>query len=125
MVYQIFAPILGQALRQGARYVYRGLRAQDRIIDYTYRRTGLYNRGVVRGVKHGLAGGQIVGGLASLGLNGGTTPDIEDGFQESRPGTKTSPPYKTRNRFTRRYSIRSRNKCYPYQVRRRSSFSKR
>ncbi len=125
MVYQIVAPILGQALRQGARYVYRGLRAQDRIIDYTYRRTGLYNRGVVRGVKHGLAGGQIVGGLASLGLNGGTTPDIEDGFQESRPGAKASPSYKTRNRFTRRYRGRRRNKCYTYPRQRRSRFGKR
>ncbi len=100
-------PILGKALR----YVYTGLRQQDRIIDYTYRKTGLYNRGVVRGIKHGLAGGQIIGGSLKLGLN-----PIED-TQVSAPVQKkqrfrstTRKPYKTRFRCPSRND--SRNSTY-------------
>ncbi len=100
-------PIIQTGLRQAAKYVYQGLRQQERIIDYTYRKTGLYNRGVVRGIKHGLAGGQIIGGGLSLGLNAPATPGNEDGvpFKKSRPVTTSRKPYKTRNRRT--------NKCYP------------
>ncbi len=104
MVYQIFAPILGQIIRQGARYVYRGLRAQDRIIDYTYRRTGLYNRGVVQGIKHGLIGGQIVGGTLNLGLLG----DIENGLPQKPKFPSSRKYYKTRSRY--KYNRSSRNK---------------
>jgi len=94
-------------IRQIGKYVYQGLRQQDRIVDYTYRKTGLYNRGVVRGIKHGLAGGQIAGGVASLGLNAPDTPgnDVGIPFQKTKPVSTTRTPYKTRNRFT--------NRCYP------------
>ncbi len=113
MVIQIVAPILGHALRQGARYVYRGLRAQDRIIDYTYRRTGLYNRGAVRGIKHGLAGGQIVGGTLNLGLQG-----LEpDGIPEKRNRFKTYRQQKTRSRYSN-YRRRNDKYCRRYNRRR-------
>ncbi len=100
----ILAPIISQAFRHGARYIYRGLRAQDRLIDYTYRRTGLYNRGVVRGIKHGLIAGQVIGGTLNLGLPG----DIENGLPE-KPKFPTSRKFrKTRSRY--KYDYRSRNK---------------
>ncbi len=118
MVIQIVAREL---LKAGARYVYRGLRAQDRLIDYTYRKTGLYNRGRVAGIKHGLAGGQIIGGTFKLGL---------PGYDEDAPLPKRSPPgnqYKERGRPKRysgsgyRYnSAKSRyNKRYCYPRRRK------
>ncbi len=106
----VIGPIIGQGLKTLGRYVYQGLRQQERIIDYTYRRTGLYNRGVVRGIKHGLAGGQIVGGGLSLGLNAPDSPG-NDGipFQKKfRKFSKTSKPYKTRFRQPRCYSPRRR-----------------
>ncbi len=65
----IAGPFIRSQLRGAARYTYQTLRMQDRIIDKTYRKAGLYNREIVTGIKHGLAGGQIIGGALSLGLN--------------------------------------------------------
>ncbi len=94
------APILRTGLKSVGRYVYQGLRQQDRIIDYTYRKTGLYNRGVVRGIKHGLAGGQIAGGIASLGLNAPDSPGNDGSIPfQKRPKFTSRKPYKTRRRF--------------------------
>ncbi len=109
------APIIQTGLRTAARYVYQGLRQQERIIDYTYRKTGLYNRGVVRGVKHGLAGGQIIGGGLSLGLNAPDTPGNDDALQKTikRNGYAPRKSYKTRYRRS--------NKCRPrYSSKRRA-----
>ncbi len=89
------APVIRVGLRSAGRYIYQGLRVQDKIIDLTYRRTGLYNRGVVRGIKHGLAGGAVVGGTLSLGL-----PEIED---------DASPRNASRNKQYKKYF---RNKRY-------------
>ncbi len=100
----IFAPILREALRQGGRYVYQALRVQDKLISSTYRKTGLYNRGIVRGIQHGLIAGQIIGGTLNLGLPG----DIENGLPE-KPKFPTSRKFrKTRSRY--KYNYRSRNK---------------
>ncbi len=95
----IHGRIASFAFRQ-ARQLYQVVKYQDKIIDRTYRKAGLYNRGVVKGIQHGLAGGQIVGGIAQLGLiaedspgNGGTISQ-----QRKRPQTRT--PYKTRPRFS-------------------------
>ncbi len=97
-------PIIRQGLKTAGKYVYQGLRQQERIIDYTYRRTGLYNRGVVRGIKHGLAGGQIIGGGLSLGLNAPDSPG-NDGIQTFQPRKQFTPrkSYKTRGRQSVRY----------------------
>ncbi len=98
------APIIRTGLKTLGRYVYQGLRQQDRIIDYTYRKTGLYNRGVVRGIKHGLAGGQIIGGTASLGLNAPDTPGNDSGIPfQKRPKFTSRKSYKTRYRQPARY----------------------
>jgi len=119
----IFGPIIRQGLRSAGKYVYQGLRYQERIIDGTYRKTGLYNRGVVRGIKHGLAGGQIIGGGLSLGLNAPDTPGNDGPIQPQKP-TKYYSPNKTRYR----YSTRTYPKCppniRPYRNSRRSRFSK-
>jgi len=102
--------VLGAILRQPittlGRYIYTTLRQQDRIIDYTYRKTGLYNRGVVRGIKHGLAGGQIAGGIASLGLSAEDSPGNYATPFQKRPKSQTNKSYKTRNRRTRRFCDR-------------------
>ncbi len=102
MVFGTIAKLAPILIKKGGRYIYKGLRYQERIIDATYRHTGLYNRGVVRGLKHGLAGGQIIGGGLSLGLNAPDSPG-NDGIQTS-PGKRTTPSksYQTRRRFSRR-----------------------
>ncbi len=116
------APILRPLIRKGLGYVYTGLRQQDRIIDYTYRKTGLYNRGVVRGVKHGLAGGQIVGGVASLGLSAEDSPGNNVGIPFSkRPQFTTRKSNQARYRQARRYSSRCR---YDYRPDNRFRYSR-
>ncbi len=111
----ILAPIIGTALRQGARYVYRGLRAQDRIIDYTYRRSGLYNRGIVRGIKHGLAGGQIIGGTLKLGL----PSELSNGIPPENGSKFTTRKFKKTYSRVQRYTRSRRKYCYPRYRRRR------
>ncbi len=107
------APILRTGLRELGKQIYRGLRVQDRLIDDTYRKTGLYNRGVVRGVKHGLAGGQIIGGIASLGLNAPDTPGNGASIPfQKRSKSKTYKSYKARRRFTTRYCPERQNDKY-------------
>ncbi len=101
----VLGAILRPYIRQLGQYIYTGLRQQDRLVDYTYRKTGLYNRGVVRGVKHGLAGGQIIGGTLQLGLNAPDTPGNDNALQTKvqRKRSQTRSPYKTRRRQTNRY----------------------
>ncbi len=113
MVYGVIGTVLRPAIKYIGKSIYQTLRAQDRILDYTYRKTGLYNRGVVRGLKHGLAGGQIIGGGLSLGLNAEDTPGNSGQIFQKRPKPPTSKPYQTRLRRTRRYSSRKFSKCYP------------
>ncbi len=112
----IVGPIIRQGLKTAGRYIYSGLRQQERIIDYTYRRTGLYNRGVVRGIKHGLAGGQIIGGGLSLGLNAPDSPGREsDGIFtpiQQRKLSKTYKSYKTRRRSTVCYPTKRGSRSY-------------
>ncbi len=119
----VLGAILRPVITKFGRYVYQGLRQQDKIIDYTYRKTGLYNRGVVRGIKHGLIAGQIIGGGLELGLNAPETPGngASVPFKKQPPSRK---PYQTRNRFADRRITR---RCYPNRSNkssRQSSFSK-
>ncbi len=123
MVYGIIGNIIRPIVSKGARQIYQALRAQDRIIDYTYRKTGLYNRGVVRGIKHGLGGGAIVGGTFQLGLNAPDTPG-NDAIQTQKPKPSARTPYKTRDRRTRRWSCGYTSKPRFNQFSRRSSSSK-
>ncbi len=115
----VIGPILRTGIQTLGRYVYRGLRQQDRIIDYTYRKAGLYNRGVVRGIKHGLAGGQVIGGTLQLGLSAPDTPGNDDA--QKIPTRRIKPTayksYKTRSRRPRRFCIRNPNQSYPNQYR--------
>ncbi len=120
MVYGVISRLAGPAIKYVARSIYTTLRAQDRIVDYTYRRTGLYNRGVVRGIKHGLAGGQIIGGGLSLGLNAEDSPGNDGQIFQKRPKPSPRKPYQTRQGRTRRYSSGKYSKCYP---RRRDRYS--
>ncbi len=110
-------PILRPLIRKGLGYIYTGLRQQDKLVDYTYRKTGLYNRGVVRGIKHGLAGGQIVGGIASLGLNAPDTPGNDGSVYSPRQRNvpKTRSSYQTRYGRTRRPYCRQPDKSYTYR----------
>ncbi len=97
VLHAVISVIVRSGIRKGARYIYEGLRTQDKLVDATYRKTGLYNRGVVRGIKHGLAGGQIVGGILKLGL----APDTPgNGFQtQIRKQSPSRKPDKARNRY--------------------------
>ncbi len=107
-------PVISTGLRTAARYVYQGLRQQERIIDYTYRKTGLYNRGVVRGIKHGLSGGQIIGGGLSLGLNAEDSPGNNASTLQQKNKFTSRKPYKTRRRPTKCYSSRYSGKQRSY-----------
>ncbi len=109
----VLGAILRPAVFKLGRYIYQGLRQQERIIDYTYRKTGLYNRGVVRGIKHGLAGGQIIGGGLSLGLNASDSPGNDGTVFQPRNGNQTRKPYKTRNRQSIRYRTKRTQRCRP------------
>ncbi len=123
MVYGAIGSALRPFVGKVGRQLYQALRAQDRIIDYTYRKTGLYNRGVVRGIKHGLGGGAIVGGTLQLGLNAPDTPG-NDAIQTQKPRTTTRTPYKTRGRPARRWYCGYTSRPESNQFRRRSSTSK-
>ncbi len=116
----VFAPIIREVLRQGAKYVYRGLKIQDRLIEGSYRKAGLYNRGVVQGVKHGLVASQVAGGLLGLGLNNGSDIGNDNGSfsKKSRPSANTQ--YKTRDRRTTRPYCRNTSEYKPRKHYRRS-----
>ncbi len=114
VLHPIISTIIRTGIRKGARYIYTGLRTQDKIIDYTYRRTGLYNRGAVRGIKHGLIAGQVIGGGLQLGLNAPDTPGNDDAIQTPIPKQRnpSRPAYKTRSGRTVRYSSRCPKRTY-------------
>ncbi len=112
----VVGPIIRQGIRSAAKYVYQGLRQQERVIDYTYRKTGLYNRGVVRGIKHGLAGGQIIGGSLSLGLS--SDNQLNDYASPLRKQPKTYKSNKARYRPTVRRSRSCKPRYYPRKFRR-------
>ncbi len=117
------APVVATGLRTVGRYIYQGLRQQDKIIDYTYRKTGLYNRGVVKGIKHGLIAGQIAGGVQELGLSAPDTPGNGAQIQPQKPKYASRKSYQTRRRFTVRSCPKYPVKQQSYQKRRRSRFS--
>ncbi len=107
----LVGPIIREFVKSQARNLYQVLRAQDRILDYTYRKTGLYNRGVVRGLKHGLAGGQIIGGTLKLGL----APDspgneFSEPVQKRRQRDTSRTPNQTRRRYPNRCPPRYKNR---------------
>ncbi len=116
MVLGVIARVAPLAVKTFGRYVYQGLRMQDKIIEATYRHTGLYNRGVVQGIKHGLAGGQIIGGTAQLGLYT-SGQDTDYGVPQKKNGTKSYKQLQTYNRRQRGYR-RNKRKCGPYMYRR-------
>ncbi len=95
MVYGRIASLVGPFVRSFARTqsrnIYNVLKIQDRIIDKTYRKAGLYNRGIVQGIKHGLIAGQVIGGTLNLGLQGVD----DDGF--------SSPTKPTANKQYKKY----------------------
>ncbi len=95
----VFGIIGREIFRQGARYIYSGLRAQDRLVDYSYRKAGLYNRGTVTGIKHGLAGGQIIGGTLKLGLPGDIETALPSKIRRKTPYQKRQ----TRSRYKSDY----------------------
>ena len=120
MVYGAIAQIARPILTKFGRYVYTGLRQQDKIVDWAYKSTGLYNRGVVQGIKHGLIAGQIIGGTLQLGLNAPDTPGNDVVQTPNRNGNKTGPSYKTRRRQTTRFGTKCPSRRRPYSKYRRS-----
>ncbi len=121
MVIGIVSRLAGPFVKYIGRQIYTTLRAQDRIIEYTYRKTGLYNRGIVRGIKHGLIGGQVIGGGLQLGLNAEDSPGNDGQIFQKRPKPAPYKSYQTRLRRTRRYSSRSKRECYPRKYNRYSN----
>jgi len=104
---QIVGPVVRRFAFQQSRNIYQTLRAQEKIIDYTYRKTGLYNRGIVRGIKHGLVAGQVAGGILKLGLAPDTPGNDAPVFQKTRQQSKAYKSYQTRYRQSRRCPPRS------------------
>ncbi len=84
--------IIQQAIKRVVPYVSNLLRAQGRVVDYTYTRPFLsrnINPYIRRGVKHGLAGGQIIAGLQELNSVGNFL--VPDGTIQ--PGSKVKTRY--------------------------------
>ncbi len=113
----VAGPFVRSQLRDLARYTYNTLRIQDRIIDKTYRKAGLYNRGVVTGIKHGLIAGQVAGGIMELGLNAPDTPG-NGGSTIFKKQPKTYKSYKTRSRYPVRSCAKYPVKSKPYRFKR-------
>ncbi len=108
-------------VRQAAKSLFQAVKSQDRIIDLTYRKAGIYNRDLRAGIKHELTLGAAIGSLISIAPD---SPGNE--FQtpiQPRKFPKTYKPYKTRGRQTRRGSLRS---CRPdeFSQRSRRSYSR-
>ncbi len=97
--------IVQKAIERAVPYISQALRAQGRIVDYTYTRPFLtrnINPSIRRGVKHGLAGGSVVGGLQELNSVGNFI--VPDGV----PSQKLSKAYNQRK--ARGYMDLSRSK---------------
>ncbi len=111
-------PIIIQQLPKILPAISRVLRAQGRVIDYTYTRPFLrrnINPSVRRGIKHGLAGGQVLGGLQELNSVGDfIVPDV---IPQPRSKITSSQKRKTRNFMVS--SRRKRNYCPDSQSYRR------
>ncbi len=100
-------PIIArEAVRRGVQYIAQGLRYQDKLVTAAYSRPFLpqsFRREIVRGIKHGLAGGQVVGGLIF-------TSEFNDAdelsvISEDEP-VASRPFYKTRRRSAARFGGR-------------------
>ncbi len=105
----IAGPFIRSQLRGAAGYTYRALKVQDRIIDKTYRKAGLYNRGLVKGIQHGLISGQVIGGVLGLGFD-------ENGVPEQTQTYKQRKTYRGRKRTNYRFNKYS--PCKPNRRRR-------
>ncbi len=111
-------PIIArEAVRAGAQYIAKGLRLQDKLIDTAYSRPFLrqnFNRHALKGIKHGLGGGSIVGIYMETDP---LTDDQENGFPSSI--TQTPSSYGRLGKTRGRYSRRSRDRCKYIQSDRR------
>ncbi len=116
----LVTPIIREVLRQSAKYVYQGLKIQDRLIEGSYRKAGLYNRGVVQGVKHGLIASQVAGGVLGLGLNTGDDIGNDNGTFQKRRRSSPRSQYQTRGRRSVRPYCRNTGKYYRNKQYRRS-----
>ncbi len=102
--------IIQKAVERAVPYISSALRAQGRVIDYTYTRPFLtrnINPSVRRGIKHGLAGGQVLGGLQELNSVGDFI--VPDAIQTSK---KSSPYSKRKTRSFVDFS-KSKRFCRP------------
>ncbi len=111
--------VLGQILKVGSviikhrKAIYAVLTAQDRYIDKAMK-AGRYGLQARRGVRHGALAGSVIGSFINNAPdspgNGIQTPFFKQ--------PKTSKPYQTRRRSTKRYYPECPTRKYPRQRRR-------
>ncbi len=113
----LVGPTVRGFVRVQSRNIYQVLKIQDRIIDKTYRKAGLYNRGIVTGIKHGLIAGQVIGGTLNLGLAPDSPGRDLDGPIQKKPRYSSRKSYKTRGRFSRCYPTKRSSRQKPVRYR--------
>ncbi len=113
--------IIQKVVERAVPYVSNILRSQGRIVDYTYTRPFLtrnINPYIRRGIKRGLAGGQVVAGLQELNSVGNfVVPDAPF----SSPSIKTGKFRQARNNMVKFKSKRQYCPEYSSGKRRRQS----
>ncbi len=106
--------VIGIIVRQGIKYIAQGLRYQDRIVNQAYSRPFLrqnFNRYAVKGIRHGLSGGAVAGGLyEGLYSPADDTPGNAPFSESNAPEARSQ--YKARGRRARRPS---RKRCVDYR----------
>ncbi len=104
--------IINIAVRSAANYVAKGLRYQEALLNKGYSRPFLprnFNRHALKGMKHGLAGGQAAG----IFLYGDEITEFSATPIPKKPRFETNRFKKTRSGYATRFGYRRSRKCYP------------
>ncbi len=106
--FQTVGRIFGIAARTFTRFN----RYESKIFDAAY--SG-FPRSIRRGARHGYIAGSVLGQL--INEDDGTG---DNGFPQQGPSAKAGKFSKARSGYTRRFSRRNANRCYPNRKRRQS-----
>ncbi len=112
--------IASEVIRLGSRYASGLLRAEDRVLGAAY--TGFKHKSaIIKGVRHGLAGGAVIGNLIGLGGD-----ESGNGVQKPRNGNSSGKPYQARRGRGRNYNYNNKySRCNCRKRHTRSSYRKR
>ncbi len=115
MVYGVIAQIARPILVKAARQLYRAVNLQDQVLKKSLF-TAKLSKPYRQGIRHGAAGGAIVGSVIET-LKNDFADDTANGPIQPRKNVKykTRKSYQTRNRFQYRSRRRNEKYCRPYK----------